>query len=163
MMRGRRAHLCTAAVVAMALLVLPAVAVAATDESAEPSGPARPEARADVLGADFRMSGCTGTGGEWLGAVAWNGSANQGLVVWDDGRKQATRRSDTPGRRLSGWTERAAGGEGGTPARRGVSPTGSLVKGKNRRARCLRRWSSAASPGAVRLSRIGRVRPACGR
>jgi len=37
----------------------------------------------------------TGTGGEWLGAVAWNGSANQGLVAWDGGRTQATRPSDT--------------------------------------------------------------------
>lgn len=54
------------------------------------------------IGSDIRVSGQGGTGNEMAAAVAWNESANQYLVVWEDGRRKATRGSDVWGRRLAG-------------------------------------------------------------
>jgi hypothetical protein len=101
MMRGHRVYRYTAAMVAVTVLVLPAVVGATTDGSAELSGPVSPEERTDVLGADFRISDRTGTGGEWLGSVVWNGSAGQYLVVWGDDRDASTRGEDILGQRVS--------------------------------------------------------------
>lgn len=54
-------------------------------------------------GEDFRISGAKATGSEFDPAVAWNSTANQYLVVWNDYRSVAAGRgSDIYGRRLGG-------------------------------------------------------------
>jgi len=53
-----------------------------------------------VVGADFPISS-PAAGGKVLPAVAWNGTANQYLVVWQDERDETTRGSDIYGRRVS--------------------------------------------------------------
>lgn len=51
---------------------------------------------------DFRVSGPAATGDDARPAVAWNATANQYLVVWENGRDLATRGTDVYGRRLLG-------------------------------------------------------------
>jgi hypothetical protein len=53
------------------------------------------------VGADFRISGSAATSDEWAPAVVWNGTANEYLVVWQDGRNSATRGWDIYGQRVS--------------------------------------------------------------
>ena len=65
-----------------------------------PGGPAATRV-SPTVGADFRVSGPGATSGENWGAVAWNGTANEYLVVWSDSRNEATRGSDIYGRRVS--------------------------------------------------------------
>jgi hypothetical protein len=58
-------------------------------------------ARSPVVGADFRISGINATGTEQDAALAWNGTSDEFLVVWDDTRGQSEN-SDIYGRRVSG-------------------------------------------------------------
>lgn len=51
------------------------------------------------IGADFRISAASGQ--ELYPAVAWNRTENQYLVVWQDGRRAATRGDDIYGQRVS--------------------------------------------------------------
>ena len=51
------------------------------------------------LGRDFRISGTGGVRNEWSPKVVWNGTANQYLVVWMDGRNH-TFGFDVYGRRV---------------------------------------------------------------
>lgn len=85
-----RAHRAQAAVAA--LLLLAGVAGAAAAGSALPS-------KGTLLGGDFRISG---SGAQAMSpAVAWNGTDNEYLVVWEDWRDPDTRGADIYGRRLS--------------------------------------------------------------
>jgi hypothetical protein len=54
-----------------------------------------------LVGSAFRISGPQATSSENWPAVAWNGSGNEFLVVWSDGRNSSTRGSDIYGRRVS--------------------------------------------------------------
>lgn len=54
------------------------------------------------VGSNFRVSGPDARLNEYGPAVAWNGTANQYLVVWDDQRDQTPRGSDIYGQRLTG-------------------------------------------------------------
>ena len=52
------------------------------------------------IGKDFRISGVNATAYENDPAVAFNPTVGQFLVVWQDGRNEATRGADTYGRRI---------------------------------------------------------------
>jgi hypothetical protein len=52
-------------------------------------------------GADFRISGPDATSDDWTPAVAWNGTANQYLVVWRDDRNSAIPDFEIYARRVS--------------------------------------------------------------
>ena len=52
------------------------------------------------VGGDFRIAGSNANSGEISPAVAYNPKANQYLVVWQDGRNEATRADDVYGRRV---------------------------------------------------------------
>jgi hypothetical protein len=54
------------------------------------------------IGTDFRVSGANATGSEATSAAAWNATANEYLVVWEDDRDTSTRGQDIYGRRLAG-------------------------------------------------------------
>ena len=54
------------------------------------------------IGGDFRISGPNATSNDADPAVAWNQTANQYLVVWQDGRNHSTRGCDIYGRRVTG-------------------------------------------------------------
>jgi hypothetical protein len=54
------------------------------------------------IGRDFRISGAAATSSEYNPAVAYNPSADQYLVVWQDGRHESTRGWDIYGRLVSG-------------------------------------------------------------
>jgi len=58
----------------------------------------RLNAKGETVGGDFRISGRNATSGEISPAVAYNPKANQYLVVWQDGRSEATRGDDIYGR-----------------------------------------------------------------
>jgi hypothetical protein len=49
------------------------------------------------LGPNMRVSGPAGTVDEFRPAAAWNGKADRYLIVWEDGRNQATRGTDIYG------------------------------------------------------------------
>jgi hypothetical protein len=53
-------------------------------------------------GGDFRISGPNATANEGYPAVAWSQTANQYLVVWQDGRTSSDRGDDIYGRRVVG-------------------------------------------------------------
>jgi len=53
------------------------------------------------LAADFRISGPAATGQEDWASVAWNNTANQYLVVWQDGRNPDPRNMGIYGQRVS--------------------------------------------------------------
>ncbi len=55
-----------------------------------------------AIGGDFRISGSNATSDDDWPAVTWNQTANQYLVVWEDGRNYSTRYSDIYGRRVTG-------------------------------------------------------------
>jgi len=55
-----------------------------------------------VIGGDFGISGPNALSYEDEPAVAWNQTANQYLVVWQDGRNLSTRLYDIYGRRVTG-------------------------------------------------------------
>jgi hypothetical protein len=52
------------------------------------------------IGGDIRISGPQATGEDWFPAVAWNQTANEYLVVWEDLRSDSTRGHDIYGRRV---------------------------------------------------------------
>jgi hypothetical protein len=52
------------------------------------------------LGPDFRVGGPYATADDGDAAVAWNGSADEYLVVWWDERNEGTSGSDIYGRRV---------------------------------------------------------------
>jgi len=52
------------------------------------------------VGSDIRISRAGATG-EYLPAVAWNGTDDEYLVVWEDWRNYSTREQDTYGQRLA--------------------------------------------------------------
>ena len=49
---------------------------------------------------DFPITGPSAGGPDQVPAVAWNGTANQYLIAWMDGRNYATRYSDVYGQRV---------------------------------------------------------------
>jgi hypothetical protein len=51
---------------------------------------------------DFRVSSTPASENDWVPAVAWNGTAGEYLVVWQDFRKSDSRGADIYGRRLEG-------------------------------------------------------------
>jgi len=53
-----------------------------------------------LLPLDFRVSGDQATAGDYHPAVAWNATADEYLVVWEDGRNEATRGADIYARRV---------------------------------------------------------------
>lgn len=57
-----------------------------------------------LAGGDFRVSGRAASSSEWFPAVAANRSADQVLVVWEDGRGDSSRGEDIYGRRVAGRT-----------------------------------------------------------
>ena len=62
-----------------------------------------------AVGGDFRISGPQATAEEWEPAVAWNQTANEYLVVWEDGRNDLTGGSDIYGRRVVATGSRLGG------------------------------------------------------
>jgi hypothetical protein len=78
--------------VGIAALLL-AAAVGAGAEGVEPRV-------SPVVGPDFLISDPTPNGEVWS-VVTWNGTTNEYLVVWQDGRNESTRGSDIYGRRVS--------------------------------------------------------------
>lgn len=75
------------------LLLAGSVGVAAAEAGSTRAGP--------TVGPELRVSGPRATEWEFNPAVAWNETANEYLVVWDDERNLSTRRGDIYGRRVS--------------------------------------------------------------
>ena len=86
--------------------------------------------RADGVpaGGDFRISGAAGIFDQGGPALAWNATANEYLVVWEDYRAQDTRSADIYGRRLG--------------------PTGTALTG-DRRLSAINGWSGQIAPAVV--------------
>lgn len=86
--------------------------------------------RADGVPAsgDFRISGATGMSDQGGPALAWNGEANEYLVVWEDYRAQDTRSADIYGRLLG--------------------PTGTALT-PDRRLSAITTWSGQIAPAVV--------------
>jgi len=64
-------------------------------------------AEGELAGSNFRVSGAAATSASWP-AVAANPIDNEYLVVWEDGRNQATRARDIYGQRLATAGSRSA-------------------------------------------------------
>ena len=86
------------------------------------------------LGANFRISGPGATSDDTTPAVAWNGTANEYLVVWEDGRNGSTRRLRTS---TGGGCRRRGPAGGRLPHQR--RPTLPPTSGR-------RRWRGTARP-----------------
>jgi hypothetical protein len=61
----------------------------------------RVSATGSRIGSNFLISEPAATGNDLKPAVAWNATANEYLVVWEDGRNSATRGYDIYGQRVS--------------------------------------------------------------
>ncbi|MCJ7726300.1 MAG: hypothetical protein MUP76_07950, partial [Acidimicrobiia bacterium] len=83
-------------------------AVADSGGSGGVAGPDLPRV-SNLLGGDFRISGPAATTDESGPAVAHNPINNQYLVVWRDGRKEATRGFDIYGQRFAANGTRIGG------------------------------------------------------
>jgi hypothetical protein len=77
-----------------------ALAVVAVVLAAAPAG-GQPESKAAPLGSDFRISGVLATALDSQPAAAWNGEADEYLVVWQDQRQLSTRGVEIAAQRVS--------------------------------------------------------------
>jgi hypothetical protein len=96
-MRARFAQGVWAAVLLAVVLLLPGVGRRPAAAAAAGAG----DPRIAPVGSDFGIGGTGATGDDWEPAIAFNSDAGEYLVVWDDGRNEATRGSDIYGRRVS--------------------------------------------------------------
>lgn len=102
MQRIRRLPQVVAVLVTLGVLLIP-IAAAGVGDGAGRASP--------VMGNEARISGNAATSYEERADVAWNDKANQYLVVWSDGRSDATGRGEDVYARLVGADGKPIGGE----------------------------------------------------
>ena len=119
-----------------------------------------------LVGGNLRISGAGATTDELTPAIATNGTANQYLVVWADGRNASTREDDIYGQRVSGAGARLGGNfriSGAAAAKADVDPAVAwsqrsneyLVVWSDRRNYPTRGWDIYGRRVAADGARIG--------
>jgi len=157
-MRRRMGMLAAAGATAVLLAMAPVVGAAGAQ------GPSQP--RGLPVGEDFRISGLLATATDSQPAVAWNGTADEYLVVWMDYRNASTSGTDIYGQRLPATGERLGadfriGGPAATanesdPAVAWNQTAGEyLVVWADQRNRAARGWDIAAQRVSATGERLG--------
>jgi hypothetical protein len=118
------------------------------------------------IGKDFRISGAKATSSEHNPAVAFNSTVGQFLVVWEDGRDDATRGVDIYGRRVAANGTRvggdfrvsgsnATGHEFGAAVAYNPVATQYLVSWSDTRSQATRGWDIYGRRVAANGTRVG--------